>query len=149
MIHCGMRALAFATPDSQKLSILSIYYRPSASTFTYNVFLPARLTPMNNNLDPKALLPLGPDEWKRVFFSFWPYYYADLAGMKQSFFKPLGKTDTHIFAAWKTCRDEANWPLVMICPQTKQAWVLKQSAPINNSGRAFGTDELRAFLDIH
>ena len=149
MIHCGMRALAFATPSRHKLSILSFYYQPLMLTFGYTVVLLAWLTSMNTNLDPKELLPLGPDEWKRVFFSFWPYYYADLAGMKQSFFKPLGKTDTHIFAAWKTCRDEANWPLVMICPQTKQAWVLKQSASINHAGRTFGTEELRAFLDIH
>lgn len=106
-------------------------------------------TSMNQHIDPKDLLPLGPEEWERTFHSLWPYFYVDLAGMKKHFFKPLGKTDTHIFAAWKTCQEEANWPLVMICPQTKQAWVLKEASPIHAAGRVLGTADLRAFLDNH
>ncbi len=104
---------------------------------------------MNTPLDPKALLPLGPEEWKQAFYSFWPYYYADLAGMKQSFFEPLGKTEQHIFAAWKTCQDPKNWPMVVFCPQNKQAWVLNEPSSEGDDGRVFGTAQLRAFLDIH
>lgn len=93
-------------------------------------------------------------QWDAFFLGLWPYYQVDVASLKSTFIKPLGRDGDSYFGLWLISKDESVCPVVRICTQKENTHVVANNLsdfllPVEDRviDPRFCDRHLRAFLD--